>query len=312
MRWCRVALLLLAAGVLAACSGGGSSEPFPAGTATGAEYIASIENWQQERLETLTAADGWLSLIALHWLEEGDTTLGTGADQGVVLPEGSAQPHAATFRYDGLTVRMIPAPGQSIAVGGSALEDIAVDGVELADDTGEPDLVGLGRLELYVVARGGRHALRIKDPEAPTRTGFAGISSYPIAEEYRFNAKFHPYVEATPIDVPTVTGTPAPMFIPGVVEFRHDGADYTLRPLVSDPADTHFFFIFRDRTSGKETYGAGRYLYGDLADGRVELDFNKAYNPPCVFTPHATCPLPPRENRFDIPIPAGEKMYAAH
>ncbi len=183
----------------------------------------------------------------------------------------------------------------------------------LADDSsGEPDVVQVGRLRFHILARSGQHGVRIKDPESPARVSFTGIDYYPTDLRYRKVGRFHPYDEPRQRQVPTVVGIDAPMFIPGEVEIEFDGESYRLLPLVSDPTNTHFFFILRDETSGRGSYGAGRYLYGDLEDGRVVVDFNRAYNPPCAFTPYATCPLPPPENRLPVAIEAGERDYGHH
>ena len=137
---------------------------------------------------------------------------------------------------------------------------------------------------------------------------FSGLDFYPPTPKYRLDAELKPYDEPREVEIQTVSGSSTKLLIPGGVEFTLDGQLYTLQPLVSEPGETELWFIFKDQTSGKETYGF-RYLYADLTDGRVDLDFNRAYNPPCAFTPYATCPLPPRENRLEVRIEAGERIF---
>jgi uncharacterized protein (DUF1684 family) len=180
-------------------------------------------------------------------------------------------------------------------------------------DEGGPDLLGLGRLSIKVIARGQRLGLRVIDPESETRRGFHGIDSFPIDPRLRFAARFTPHEPPREIDIPTVIGTVETGLSPGYVEFDLDGRTHRLEPVVQDVDDPEWFFIFRDETSGEETYGSGRFLYAPApADGVVDLDFNRSYNPPCAFTPYATCPLPPRENWLDVRIEAGEKRYGDH
>jgi uncharacterized protein (DUF1684 family) len=164
---------------------------------------------------------------------------------------------------------------------------------------------------MYVIERGGRFALRVKDPESARRRSFRGLDWFPVRESYRVTARFVPYEPPKAIPIANVLGTVEPMPSPGYVVFSLNGREFHLDPVLEDPAAKELFFIFRDETAGKQTYPAGRFLYADLPkDGRVVLDFNKAYSPPCAFTSFATCPLPPRQNRLDVRIEAGEKRPA--
>jgi len=164
------------------------------------------------------------------------------------------------------------------------------------------------RLRLYAILRAGRVGIRMKDPQSEFRRNFHGLDYFPAREDYRITAQFVPDPKKIPIT--NILGQTEPEESPGYVIFRLHGQEYRLRPVYDDPGSKDLFFIFKDQTSGKETYGAARFL--DTAppkDGHVELDFNKAYNPPCAFTPYATCPLPPKENRLTLRIEAGEKTY---
>src|SRR5262249_22961367 len=161
---------------------------------------------------------------------------------------------------------------------------------------------------LFVIARGGKFGIRLKDPDSEYRRGYHGIEYFPVKDDYRITAKW----VAEPVKIPilNVLGQTEEMQSPGYAVFQLHGREYRLRPVLETPDAQELFYIFRDQTSGKLTYRAGRFLYSALPkDGHVELDFNKAYNPPCAFTPYATCPLPPKENRLPLRIEAGEKTY---
>jgi uncharacterized protein (DUF1684 family) len=177
---------------------------------------------------------------------------------------------------------------------------------ELAPDS--TDVVKVGRLSLLVIKRGDRYGIRLKDPESEYRRGFRGIDYFPASEQYRVAARF--VSEASEIPILNVIGQTERYPSPGYAVFRLHGQEVKLRPYLEEPDAKQLFYVFRDLTSGKETYGGGRFLYSAFPrDGQVTLDFNRAYNPPCSFTPYATCPLPPAENRLAVRIEAGEKKY---
>ena len=179
----------------------------------------------------------------------------------------------------------------------------------LRDDTEkDTDVLELGRVRFHVIRRGDRFGVRVKDPEHKRLKSFEGLEYFPIDATYRIDADFTPHDEPKQMNILSVIGTSTEMTSPGLVEFSLHGKRLSLEPLVDDPADTDLWFIFKDQTSGKETYGF-RYLSGTLKDGKVDLDFNRAYNPPCAFSPYATCPLPPKENRLEARIESGEKIY---
>ncbi|NOZ79057.1 MAG: DUF1684 domain-containing protein [Acidobacteria bacterium] len=259
--------------------------------------------WRAQRLRRLTAPDGWLTLIGLDWLEPGPNSAGS-APRSVVLLPGAA-PHAGDFILGpDQTVTFQAAPGAHITLAGRN-----VGRAQLRSDAdGNPDILHAGRLEFYVIKRGARFAVRVKDPLSPTRTHFQGLSYFPIDPAYRVTATFTPFATPRKVEVPTMIGTTATMEAPGLVHFTLGGKPLTLTPLVETPGDTTFFFVFRDATSGKETYGGGRFLDTPAPKGStLVLDFNRAYNPPCAFTHFATCPLPPEGNDLPVPVYAGEK-----
>jgi uncharacterized protein (DUF1684 family) len=270
------------------------------------DYRAGIESWRAERDERLRSETGWLTVVGLHWLEPGENSFGSGPGNPIVLPEGRGPETAGSFVLgaDGVTLR-------ADAGSGITLDGETVTERELrADADGTPNMLELDDLTFYVIKRGDRFGIRVKDPRSEMLSDFTGVESFPIDPSYRVEATFVPYDPPKEVQIATVVGTVQPMLTPGRVEFTLNGEKLALEPMVDKPDDESYFFIFRDGTSGKETYGAGRYLYTEAArDGRLILDFNKAYNPPCVFTPFATCPLPPPQNRMPIRVEAGEKVY---
>jgi uncharacterized protein (DUF1684 family) len=269
-------------------------------------YVQSIEAYRRDREQRLRGNDGWLTLVGLFWLESGKTAFGADRTLPIALPAGP--PKAGTLELAGDTVRLRAEPGVALSVGGKAVTDRV-----LADDAaGKPDIVELDRLRFHVIRRGDRFGVRVKDPQAPTRKNFRGLTYYPVDPAWRVVARFERYESPRPVEVATVAGVVEKMTIPGKLTFELGGANRTLEPLLERPYDTELFLIFRDTTSGSETYGAGRYLYATVEGSTAVIDFNRAYNPPCAFTPYATCPLPPRGNRLDVPIRAGEKRYGDH
>jgi len=274
-----------------------------------AAYRQEIEQWRAKREERLKADGGWLTVAGLFWLHEGDNSVGSDPGSDVLLPEGSAPAKAGTIEFHGgkAVIAMDPAAGATV-------RGEPIGSMELkADTSGSPDVVSLGSLTFYVIQRGDRYGIRMKDLNSRFRKEFTRLGWFPVKESYRVTARFVPHDTPAEISVPNILGTVEKMPSPGYVEFAIDGRPQRLDPVIEDPADPVLFFIFKDATNGKETYAPGRFLYAEMpADGKVVLDFNKAYNPPCVFTPYATCPLPPEQNRLAIPIEAGELMYGKH
>lgn len=273
----------------------------------GEEYAAAISRHRAEREEQLVAPDGWLTLAGLFWLTPGENRFGSDPGNAIVLEVADVPSWAGTFVYDGEAVLLRTAPEVEIMLGEKSIKKKKMRG----DGDGDPDVVNIGRLSLQVIERGDQHGVRVKDPEHRHLQGYHGIEYFPLDAGYRFEAVLKPYDEPRKVDMGTVVGTTMTQYAPGTVEFTIEGRTYSLQPVVSDPADTTLWFIFQDLTSGKETYGF-RYLYADVQNGRVDLDFNKAHNPPCAFTPYATCPLPWRENRLDVRIEAGERIYRGY
>lgn len=273
-------------------------------------YTQSIQQWHAGRIESLTAPHGWLSLIGLEWLKEGDNRVGSAADNDIVLSAGPAHIGTVTLGKDGaLSIALASDSGASID-GKQVRTASMVDDAHVSGDT-EPTTVSVGTVSFYAIDRDGRKGLRVKDSEAPSRKHFAGIDSFPIDPSWQIEATWVPAAPGETLEMGTEIGTIEKYPVPGKLEFTRDGKHFQLLPVIEVPGDKQYFVVFADRTSGKETYGAARFLYVDPPkDGKVIVDFNKAYNPPCAFTPFATCPLAPPENRLDLRVTAGEKKYA--
>lgn len=272
------------------------------------DYRAEVERWRAQREQRLQRDDGWLTLVGLHWLVPGENRFGTDPDGEVVFPAGTAPARAGSFFLEDGRVRVRAVPGAGVTREGEPVGEM-----ELAPDTsGSPDVLRLGDLSFYVIRRGDRYGIRVKNSKSPARLAFAGLDWFPVDPSYRIEGEFVPYDEPREVPIATVVDIEEKMLALGTVEFELNGRRLSLEPYVSSPDDEELWFIFRDGTNGKETYGAGRYLYTERErDGKVVVDFNYAYNPPCVFTPYATCPLPPRRNALELRIEAGEKMYGA-
>jgi uncharacterized protein (DUF1684 family) len=294
----RPALFLLGA-VLAAAPSARSIDP---------GYAHEIDGWRAKREEGLRAPDGWLAVVGLHWLREGTSTIGSAKGSDVLLPL-SAPPRVGTIDFTNGRAVIHVAPGVTVKS-----QDKPVAELELhSDKGGKPDVLEIGAVRMYVIDRGGRHALRVKDPESAQRRNFRGLEWYPVREDLRIRARFTPYDPPKKIPIANVVGMVDPLPSPGYVTFQLDGRELRLEPVLEEPDAKELFYIFRDATAGRDTYPAGRFLYSEMPkDGQVVLDFNKAYSPPCAFTSFATCPLPPRQNRLDVRIEAGEKKPAGH
>lgn len=263
------------------------------------------ERWRAARLERLTAPDGWLTLVGLPWLEPGDNRIGSAADNGIQvegLPAhlGNVHLHADAS----VTVTLDPDSGGRI------------DGEQKSratmrdDDHAHPTRVQCGDVGFFLVRRGERVGLRIKHVHADTRENFQGLDYFDYDPSWRIEAQWHPAEPGEVLEMATAIGTLEQHRVAGRAVFERDGERCEVLPVMESPDDASYFLVFADQTSGKETYGAARFLYtGAPLDGRIVLDFNQAYNPPCVFTAFATCPMAPPENRLPLRITAGEKTY---
>jgi uncharacterized protein len=294
----------LAAVAASALMGGAPASP----PAEPPEHRQEIERWRARRLERLRSPEGWLTLVGLFWLEPGKNAVGSDPGNRVVLPAGKAAPFLGTLDRSGDAVTFHGAPGAGVTSSGAPVATLALR----SDKDGDPTPLSVGTLTFYVISRGDRLGVRVKDSDSEARLGFHGLDYFPIDPSWRVEARFEPYDPPKKVAVPNILGSVDQEDCPGALVFQRDGKTYRLDPVL-ERGETDFFVIFGDRTNGTDTYGAGRFLYASPpVGGRTVLDFNKAYNPPCVFTPFATCPLPPAENRLPTRVEAGEKAYAKH
>jgi uncharacterized protein len=297
-------LLLSAMAAAAACAG-----------AQDARWEQELAAWRTQHAADLQKPDGWLSLTGLEWLDPGDNTVGSAADNKIHLP-ASGPGHVGTLHLEGTTARLLPPSGGFPS--GLLIDGKPAEARELragADtDKGNPRIT-IGTLNFYVVRRADRFALRIKDARSAAMLGFHGLKWYPPDPAFRVVAHWVPYEPRKTLTLATLIGTSYDQAVPGAAEFTLGGKTYRVEPVVEDNPAVRLFFILRDTTSTSTTYGACRFLYTALPPnginkaGELVLDFNHLENPPCAYTPYATCPLPPPGNRLPVALPVGELRY---
>ena len=291
-RWGRTALCLIAVLVVS-------------GMPAAQDYAAEIEAWRVDREERLKADDGWLTVAGLFFLNEGDNSFGSSPLNDIVLRNGPAEAGMFTLRDETITVR---APeGETLSIDG---RDVAAAQLWPYEGRERPT-IALGPLSLFGHYSGDRLAIRMRDRDSDVRREFTGLRWYPVDESFRVPGRYIPHEEPRTMALPNILGDVETFRTSGSVALTVDGEE--LRMTAVDSGG-RLWFIFRDLTSGSETYPAARFLYADApdADGSTMVDFNRAYNPPCAFNPHTTCPLPPRENRLPVRIEAGELDYGDH
>lgn len=265
-------------------------------------YVSEIEAWRQQREVELRAPDGWLSLTGLYLLVDGRYTVGSDAASEVMLPESSPQRLGEIEFHAGQAMLTITTDA-AVLVDGTPLRT-----ARLEDNSGgrRPTLVTAGTVSFFIHKFGSQHAVRVKDSTNPAIQAFGGRRWFPVRPHYRLQAKFSAFADPKEIRIGTMVNTDSIYHSIGSVDFELDGQRMQLLASPGSAAN-QLFIVFRDATAGIESYGAARFLSADVGkDGSMDLDFNKAYNPPCAFMPFATCPLPPRENILPIRIPAGE------
>jgi uncharacterized protein (DUF1684 family) len=275
-------------------------------SAAPADWLA----WRAKRLDAVAGPDGWTTLAGLHWLKEGSNFAGSNSTNHIVLLPTAGAGSIGTFTRTGRTVTFHAAAGVLATADGKPVRTI-----DLRSDAQAPSTVlRIGGLTFEILARGERMALRVRDPEAPSRTQFAGLTYFEYDPAWRIEGEFKPFDAPRVMRVADVTGGVQEYPSAGALWFRHDGADYSL-DVAEEPGGEDYFILFRDATTGDSTYPAGRFLHVARAgqDRRVVIDFNRAYTPPCGFTSFATCPLPPPQNTLPFAVRAGElKPPGAH
>jgi len=287
-----VTIFTLAAGYLT----GSQKEEVDAG------YAAEIKTWQQKRLEGLKDKNGWLSLAGLFWLEEGKNTFGSDKGNDLEIKEVKAPAHIGTFFLEKDEVRFTASKEANVLHEDKSVSELKLD----TDEKGKPTVLQCGSLSWYIIKRGNRQGVRLKDSQHPRLSKLEKIDSFPIDPQWRIQAVLERFAQPRKVTIPNVLGTEEQEEVLGALVFKIAGKEYRLLPL----GDKDLFVIFGDKTNGTETYGGGRFLSVAEPDpqGRTIIDFNKAVNPPCVFSEYATCPLPPQENRLEVRVTAGEKM----
>ncbi|MBI3885748.1 MAG: DUF1684 domain-containing protein [Opitutae bacterium] len=278
-------------------------------------YTQSVDAWRADRTARLTKPDGWLSLIGLHWLQPGDNTVGRGPENKIQLSAGPDFFGTVNLGPGGV-VTFKPNPSAY-----ALIDDQPAHATELRYRDGtKPSVVRSGTVSFFVIERGDRRvdlpksaqmatALRVRDTESPRRKNFPGLDWFAVDPAWRIEATWVPFAEPRETKITNVLGQLLVVKVPGKAVFTHDGHTYELLPIDEGPGEP-LFFVFTDATAGDETYESSRFLYADAPkDGKVILDFNEAQNPPCAFTPFATCPLPPKENRLPFKVLAGEKKF---
>ena len=271
-------------------------------TAADTDYASGIDEWHAGRIERLKRPGSWLALVGLMALPEGRSSLGTGEDMDLRI-EAEGPAHIGDLVVEGLDVEFISVA--DVSHGNETVQSVAL----ASDLTGDPTVLECASLSFYLIERNERPYLRVRDANAPLLQDFAGIERWPVDEAWRVDAQWIEYETPKKRLFPDVLGNAVEEDSPGEARFTVNGIEYALFP--TSIYEESLFFVFGDATNGNESYGAGRFLYTDLPDedGHLILDFNRGYNPPCVFTPFATCPLPPAGNMIDLEITAGEKMF---
>ena len=279
-----------------------------------ASWQKDNSEWRAAHTADLLKPDGWLSLSGLEWLEPGENPIGSAPDNKIHL--AGAPAHLAVLHLESETVTLNPPAGgfpAGFLVAGASAKSQTVRAEANKDKVSTH--FSIRTLNLYVIRREARFALRIKDSQSAAITGFHGLKWYPPDPAYRVTAKWTPYLPQKTITLATLVGTSYDQPVPGSAEFTLAGKTFRLEPVLEDPAVAKLFFILRDKTSTSTTYGACRFLYtgfptnGLDKPGELVLDFNRLENPPCAYTPYSTCPLPPQGNRLPIALPVGEQRY---
>lgn len=269
-------------------------------------YIKEINDWHNKRIENLKKENGWLNLVGLYWLKQGENKFGSANDNDIVFPQNAPEHIGFFFLKDSIVSVKI---NDGIRVFSDSLQ---VNEMILQNDmSGSPTTLKLYSFRWFIIKRGDKFGVRLRDLNAPLVQSFNGIERFPVNEDWRVESDFIPYEKPQKILVPNILGGSDEETVSGILKFKLQNKELMLLPIDSGEK---LFIIFADETNGETTYGAGRFLYTAKADssGKVILDFNKSYNPPCVFTKYATCPLPPEQNRLPIKITAGEKNFGEH
>jgi uncharacterized protein (DUF1684 family) len=273
---------------------------------TSQDEYARIADWRAKRLASLSSQTGWLTPIALYWLKNGENSFGRGSDRAFSLDDAVLAPDTGAFVLTEGRVRYVAHASKAVTYLGTP-----VTSLELVSDVDEnPTELVAGSLHFMLIERAGHLGIRVRDSVSPNRLQFKGLEYFPVRADWHIQAHFEPYVPERRIPIVNILGMAEEMTSPGAIVFEREGRSWRLDAILEAPGDRELFVMFSDATSGKQTYGAGRFLYVGLPQAdRIDIDFNEAYNPPCAFTDFATCPLPPQQNRLALAVDAGELKY---
>jgi uncharacterized protein len=268
------------------------------------EYKKEIDDWHSKRVSNLKKETGWLNLVGLYWLKEGENTFGANELNDIVFPVDKAPEFIGKIVMKDSIITTIINKDVKVFMNKNPIKNIVMS----PDISGEPTVLNINSLRWFIIKRGEKYGVRLRDLKADLLENFEGIEKFEIDEGWKINATFEKYDPPQKIMIPTILGTVEEDFSPGKLIFNINNKEYSLEPTSSGE---RLFIVFADLTSGEESYGGGRFLYVDGPDSNnnVVLDFNKSYNPPCAFSKFATCSLPPEENKIRIRITAGEKNY---
>jgi hypothetical protein len=274
--------------------------------AAGSAAPQSLEDWRAARVAALTSDSGFLTLAGLYWLEKPRSSFGRARSSTFMLEHPAMPRRLGQFERAGDTVQFVAAKRDSVFAGTTA-----VTRIEMRNDrSGAPTVLRHGPIEFFVIERSGKLAVRVRALDSPRRRDFPGIEYFDASGAWRLTARFEPYEPVRQIPIMNVLGMEDDMPSPGAIVFEKDGREWRLDTIDETPGSDSLFVMFADATTGRESYGAGRFLYVERPrDGRVIVDFNRAYNPPCAFNDFATCPLPPEQNRLELAVTAGERKF---
>lgn len=268
------------------------------------DYIKAVEKWRSDEENNLKKETGWLTVAGLFWLKEGINTVGAGSDFDVRLTDNFKKAKFGEIDFKNGVAALKVESGVEAQSDGKSISTIDL----VSDEKGKPTEIRTGSQTFYLIRREDRFGIRLKDSKSKARLAFKGQHWFPVDESYKVTARFEALPEPKEVMIPNVLGGHFKMKSPGILKFTLKGKEYSLQPVEEENGS--FFIIFSDASNLDETYKAGRFLYADKpVNGEAVLDFNKAENPPCAFTPFATCPLSPPQNSLDVEIKAGEKRY---
>ncbi|MGD0504846.1 MAG: DUF1684 domain-containing protein [Steroidobacteraceae bacterium] len=277
-----------------------------AASADSGDENARIADWRAKRLASLTSETGWLTPIALYWLKDGENSFGRASDRAFSLNDAALAPDTGAFVLTDGRVRYVAHGSTAMTYLGKPVTSLDL----VADVNEKPTEMIAGPLHFKLIERAGHLGIRVRDSVSPNRLQFKGLEYFPARADWHIQAHFEPYVPEHHIPIVNILGMQEDMTSPGAIVFERDGRTWRLDAILEAPGDKELFVMFSDATSGKQTYGAGRFLYVALpAADRIEVDFNEAFNPPCAFTDFATCPLPPQQNQLTLVVDAGELKY---